>query len=186
MSRLVRKPQVSDEHISDLERVLRSDLDGIAVPNTEPGDNYFVRLVKYVPGEVLAFFMVINAILEQAMKSGGSNAAMAGVPVSMVAAGAVIASCLVLTPMFCWYVREEGDAWIVNAIVSTIAFPFWAYLMGAVAFANHHDGDLAAILVLTFTVVSGVISPPAAKLKVREEAAAVPKEGPRLVGALSG
>jgi hypothetical protein len=186
MSRLVRKPQASDEQISDLERVLRSDLDGIAVPNTDPGDNYFVRIVKYVPGEVLAFFMVINAILAQAIKSGGGDATMAGIPVSMVATAAVIASCLVLTPMFCWYVREEGDAWAVNAVVSTIAFPFWAYLMGAVAFANHHDGNLAAILILTLTVVSGVISPRAAKLKVREDVAAVPKEGPRLVGALSG
>jgi hypothetical protein len=186
MSRLVRKPQMPDEQMSDLERVLRSDLDGIAVPATDPGDNYFVRLVKYVPGEVLAFFMVINAILEQAMKSGGGDAAMAGIPVSMVAAGAMIASWLVLTPMFCWYVREDGDAWIVNAIVSTIAFPFWAYLMGAAAFTNHHDGNLAAILVLTFTVVSGVISPRAVKLKLRQEMAAAPKDMPRLVGALSG
>jgi hypothetical protein len=186
MSRLVRKPQVSDESISDLERVLRSDLDGIALPNTEPGDSYFVRLAKYVPGEVLAFFMVINAILDQAITSGGSNPTMAGIPVSTVAAGAVIGSCVVLTPMFCWYVREDGDAWVVNAIVSTIAFPFWAYLMGAVAFTNHHDGNLAVILVLTFTVVSGVISPRAARLKAREEMAAAPKEGPRLVGALSG
>ncbi len=186
MSRLVRKPQLPDEHISDLERVLRSDLDGIAVPNTDPGDNYFVRLVKYVPGEVLAFFMLINAILDQAIKSGGGEATMAGIPVSMVATGAVITSCLLLTPMFCWYVREDGDAWIVNAIVSTIAFPFWAYLMGAVAFASHHDGDFAAILVLTFTAISGVISPRAAKPKAREEVVAVPKDGPRLVGALSG
>jgi hypothetical protein len=186
MSRLVRKPQVSDEHISDLERVLRSDLDGIAVPGAAPGDNYFVRLVKYVPGEVLAFFMLINAILAQAIKSGGSDAAMAGIPVSVVATGAVITSCLVLTPMFCWYVREDGDAWIVNAVVSTIAFPFWAYLMGAVAFTNHHDGNLAAILVMTFTAISGVIAPTAAKSRARGEMAAAPKEGPRLVGAMSG
>ncbi len=186
MSRLVRKPQAPDEHISDLERVLRSDLDGIAIPNTDPGDTYLVRLVKYVPGEVLAFFMLINAILGQAIKSGGNDAAMAGIPVGIVAVGALIVGCVVLTPMFCWFVREEGDAWIVNAVVSTIAFPFWAYLMGAVAFANHHDGNLAAILVLTFTAVSGVISPPIRKLKLREESAAAPKEGPRLVGALSG
>ena len=186
MSRLVRKPQVPDEHLTDLERVLRSDLDGVAIPSTVPGDTYLVRLVKYVPGEVLAFFMVINAILGQAINAGGNDAAMAGIPVSVVAAGALFVSCFVLTPLFCWYVREDGDAWIVNAIVSTIAFPFWAYLMGAVAFADHRDGNLAAILVLTFTAVSGVISPPARKLRLREELAATPKEGPRLVGALSG
>ncbi len=38
--------------------------------------------------------------------------------------------------------------------------------MGAVAFADHHDGNLAAILVLTFTVVSelnfAARAPPAA------------------------
>jgi hypothetical protein len=186
MSRLVRKPQLPDEHISDLERVLRSDLDDIAEPNTDPGDDYLVRLVKYVPGEVLGFFMVINAILEQATVSGGDNASMAGIPVSLIAKGTLVVACLVLTPVFCWYVRKVGDAWIVNAVVSTIAFPFWAYLMGAVAFAHHHDGNLAAILVLTFTAVSGVISPSAARSSANVEAAALPKEGPRLVGAVSG
>jgi hypothetical protein len=186
MSRLVRKAQVPDEYLSDLERVLRSDLDGVAIPNSDPGDAYLMRLVKYIPGEVLAFFMMVNAILGQAIKAGGNDAAMAGIPVSVVAIGALIVSCLALTPLFCWYVREDGDAWITNAIVSTIAFPFWAYLMGAVAFANHHDGNLAVILVLTFTAVSGVVSPPARKLRLREELAAAPKEGPRLVGALGG
>ena len=102
--------------------------------------------------------MLINAILDQAMKSGGKNAAMAGFPVSSIAQAALVLACL-LTPLFCWYVREEGDAWIVNAFVSTIAFPFWAYLTGAVAFANYHDGNLAAILVMTFTVVSGLVAP---------------------------
>ena len=186
MGRLVRKPQIADEQISDLERVLRSDLDGIATPNAEPGDDYLLRMVKYIPGEVLAFTMLVNAILEQAIRSGSAHATMAGIPVNMVALGTLIVSCLILTPLFCWYVRRDGDAWIVNAVVSTIVFPFWAYLMGAVAFANYQDGNLAAILVLTFTAVSGVISPPARRLRLREELGAMPKEGPRLVGALAG
>ena len=45
-------------------------------------------MVKYVPAEIIAFSMLINAILEQAMKSGGENAAMAGVPVPVIAIGA--------------------------------------------------------------------------------------------------
>jgi hypothetical protein len=133
-----------------------------------PGDTYLERMVKYVPGEVLAFFMLINAILDQAMKSGGADAAMAGVPVPMIAAGALIVGCA-LTPLFCWYVRQEGDAWIVNAVVSTVAFPFWAYLMGAVAFAGHHDGNLAAILVMSFTVMSGLIAPWSTKAKLEQQ-----------------
>jgi hypothetical protein len=61
--------------------------------------------VKYVPAEIIAFSMVINAILEQAMKSGGDPAAMAGVAVPVIAAVALVVACL-LTPLFCWYVRQ--------------------------------------------------------------------------------
>ena len=94
-------------------------------------------MVKYIPAEIIGCSMLVNAILEQAMKSPPERtAAMAGLPVTAIAAGALLVG-LILTPLFCWYVREEGDAWITNAIVSTIAFPFWAYLMGAVAFADH-------------------------------------------------
>lgn len=81
-----------------------------------------------------------------------------------MAQGALVVG-LVLTPLFIWYVREEGDAWITNAVVSTVAFPFWAYVLGAVAFDGFWDGNLAAILLATFTVVSGLIAPRAPKPK---------------------
>jgi hypothetical protein len=188
MGRLVRKPQVPDLdlQIAGLEGVLQSGIAGVPMANAVPGDNYLERMVKYVPAEVIAGSMLINAILDQAMKSGGPNASMAGFPVNSIAMGA-LALGIVLTPLFCWYVREDGDAWVTNALVSTIAFPFWAYLMGAVAFANHHDGNLAAILVLTFTAVSGLVSPRARRPKFRQERQeTVSKEGPRLVESLTG
>ena len=191
MGRLVRKPQIPDldAQIAGLEGVLQSGIGGIGgmqMAGARPGDNYLERMAKYVPAEVIAFSMVINSILEQAMKTGGKNAVMAGFPVTSIAAGALVLA-LILTPLFCWYVREDGDAWIVNAFVSTLAFPFWAYLMGAVAFADHHDGNLAVILVLTFTIVSGLISPRARRPRRRrkqEEPEAV-MESPRLVEALA-
>jgi hypothetical protein len=187
MGRLVRKPQVPDldRQIAGLERVLSSDVSGMQMAATAAGDNYVERMVKYIPGEVIGFSMLINAILDQALKAGGPSAAMAGLPISAIAAGALLIG-IVLTPLFCWYVREDGDAWIVNAAVSTVAFPFWAYLMGAVAFSNVHDGNFAVILVLTFTVVSGLISPAVIRPKVaaRQEVAP-PKEGPRLVEAFA-
>jgi len=178
MGRLVRKPRLPDldAQLSGLDSVLRGRSAGVATPVAEAGDNYLERMAKYIPAEVLGFFMLINAILDQAMKSGGPNAAMAGFPVVDVAIGALIVACCV-TPLFCWYVREDGDAWITNAVVSTIAFPFWAYLMGAVAFERIHDGNLAVILVLTFTVVSGLVSPPAPRpqaVAVEEPETAVP------------
>jgi hypothetical protein len=186
MGRLVRKPQAPefDLQIAGLEGVLQSGIGGVSMANAEPGDNYLERMVKYVPAEVIAFSMLINSILEQTIQSGGTDATMAGVPVTTIAQGVVVLG-VILTPLFCWYVHEDGDAWIINALVSTIAFPVWAYLMGAVAFADHHDGNLAAILVLTFTAVSGLISPrPRKPRRRRQEAART--ERPRLVETLNG
>ena len=191
MGRLVRKPRLAEAE----QQTQASDFGGMfqttararpAAADAIPGDDYLLRTVKYIPGEVLGFSMLVNAILSQAMvTAGGDSATMAGLSVTSIAVGALIVGCI-LTPLFCWYVREDGDAWIVNAVVSTIAFPFWAYLMGAVAFAGIHDGNFAVILVLTFTVISGLISPAASrpKVAVRQEAAP-PKDGPRLVEAFA-
>jgi hypothetical protein len=118
------------------------------------------------------------------MLAGGDNATMAGFSVTTIAIGALLVG-LILTPLFCWYVREDGDAWLVNAIVSTVAFPFWAYLMGAVAFERFHDGNLAAILILTFTGVSGLVAPVADRPMQAEQISANPKDGPRLVESLT-
>jgi hypothetical protein len=198
MGRLVRKPQVPDldSQVAELRGAPFGSA-GLQAAKADPGDGYLERMVKYVPAEIIAFSMVINAILEQAMKSGGDHAAMAGVPVPVIAAVALVVACA-LTPLFCWYVRQDGDAWVTNAVVSTIALPFWAYLMGAVAFAPFHDGNLAAILVMSFTVVSGLVAPRADKPKLREqpaevasperlpEVAAAAAERPRLVDVLAG
>ena len=187
MGRLVRKPYTPDLdlQIAGLEGVLQSGIAGVPMANTIPGDNYLERMVKYVPAEIIAGSMLVNSILDQSMKLGGPDATMAGFAVTKIAAGALVLG-MILTPVFCWYVREEGDAWLTNAFVSTIAFPFWAYLMGAVAFANHHDGNFAAILVLTFTAVSGLVSPRARRPKRRSERQESSKDGPRLVESLTG
>ncbi len=183
MGRLVRKPQLPnfELHFEGLEDVIASAPPAGAVA----ADNYLERMVKYIPREVIGFSMLINAILEQALQSGGNAAAMAGFPVTGIAAWALIVGCA-LTPLFCWYMREDGDAWVLNAAVSTVAYPFWAYLMGAVAFTKYHDGNLAVILVLTFMVVSGLVSPLPRQAKARgQREVATNERSPRLVEALA-
>jgi len=109
MGRLVRKPQIPDldAQIAGLEGVLQSGLGGFGgmqMAGARPGDNYLERMAKYVPAEIIAFSMIVNSILEQAVKSGGKNAVMAGFPVTSIAVGALVLA-FVLTPLFCWYAR---------------------------------------------------------------------------------
>jgi hypothetical protein len=54
-----------------------------------------------------------------------------------------------------------------------------------VAFAKFHDGNLAVILILTFTAVSGLVAPVIDRPKRQEQINATPKEGPRLVESLT-
>jgi hypothetical protein len=184
MGRLVRKPK-----LPEAEPQGGGDFGGMFQSRARPapvdaaGDDYLMRMVKYIPAEIIGGSMLVNAILAQAMVAGDGNAAMAGFSVTGIAVGALLVG-LILTPLFCWYVREDGDAWIVNAVVSTVAFPFWAYLMGAVAFAKFHDGNLAAILILTVTAVSGLVAPIPDRPKQLEQTNANPKDGPRLVESL--
>ena len=92
MGRLVRKPVVPDLdlQIAGLEGVLQSDIAGMQMAAAVPGDNYLERMVKYIPGEMIGFSMLINAILDQAMKAGGPSAAMAGLPITAIATGALL------------------------------------------------------------------------------------------------
>jgi hypothetical protein len=161
---------------------LRDEAQGEFMPVPAiPPDNYLERIAKYVPVEVLAFSVFINAILDQAMRSGGSTPVMVGVPVITIAIVALIAG-MAAAPFFVWYIHNEGDAWVTNAIVCFFAFPFWSYALGAVAFTGYRDGNLAAILLATFTVVSGTIKPSMPKPRqVVEARDAARKEGPRLV-----
>jgi hypothetical protein len=185
MGRLVRKPKLPEvpaEQASDFGGMFQSRAQPVAA--AEPGDDYLTRLVKYIPAEIIGGSMLVNAILAQAVAAGNGTPTMAGLSVTTIAVGALLVG-LILTPLFCWYVREDGDAWVLNAVVSTVAFPFWAYLMGAVAFAKFHDGDLAVILILTFTAVSGLVAPVTEQPTVQEQKSANPKDGPRLVESLT-
>lgn len=159
MGRLVRIPR---ERTLDATRAGPRDAAapaGDAAPaNWIEQDDYLLRLAKYVPTEVLAFSVLINAILDQALRNGGTAAAMAGIPV-MTIAFAALGLGTVMAPFFVWYVHEKGDAWVTNACVAFVAFPFWSYALGAVAFTDIRDGNLAAILLASFSVISGLIKP---------------------------
>lgn len=191
MGRLVRIPKQVNVDLSIsgvVESMLNPGLGGLQPqPKTMISeDSYLERVAKYVPAEILAFSVFINAILDQAMKTGGKFALMAGMPVSTISLIALFAGAIA-TPFFIWYVREDGDAWITNAIMATLAYPFWAYALGAVAFNDVRDGNLAAILLASFTVFSGLVTPRVPRPKRPAKPAALPSAdgGPRLVEPLA-
>jgi len=174
MSRLVAVPREVPNDNSPFG--LASD-----APSAYVTDGYLERIAKYVPAEMLAFSIFINAILDQTVKTGGKLTSMAGFPVTTIAVIAFVA-CWICAPLFVWYVRQKGDAWVVNALVSFLAFPIWSYAIGNVAFQDYRDGNLAAILLVSFSLLSGLVTPrpPSPKRQQKQD---VPgrASGPQLV-----
>src|SRR5215471_3354958 len=91
MGRLVRIPRASISPTAGIRERASAATDGEPIIEQ---DDYLLRLAKYVPAEVLAFSILINAILDQALHNGGKAATMAGMPVNAIALAALIVGTL--------------------------------------------------------------------------------------------
>lgn len=125
----------------------------------EQGDTYLERVAKYVPAEVVAFYIFANPILMQSMPG-----TMAGFSVARI--GIVLfLGCWILTPIYLWRLGAPGDARLVNVAVATALFPVWAYAVQGVGPTQvvPFDGHLASIVLGAATLVSGLLAPAPAR-----------------------
>ena len=141
------------------------------------GDQYLERVVKYIPAEIVAFFIFVNSILgdaidkvmvaatpekyPQLLSNALDTTTMAGMSVWTIS-WIVVALCLIMSPIYLVTLRNPDDPQerlSLNATMAVLAFPVWAYAVDAVAFRPWHDGALASIVLATFSIVSGAISP---------------------------
>ncbi|MER8433418.1 hypothetical protein [Mesorhizobium caraganae] len=162
--------------------------DGDQDAGSKGGDGYLDRVAKYVPAEVVAFFIFVNSILDNAAEEpvakalsdavaaeskgipgdipGAVRAAiykieMAGISVWTIS-WAVLFIALAMTPIYLKSVSDAADnaeAPGANIVMSMLAFPFWAYAVDALALRPWHDGALASIMLATFTLISGAVRP---------------------------
>jgi hypothetical protein len=188
MGRIVRSAVVSKGR-PGLEAVAGAEDDeggrsGQGETDSKGGDGYLDRVAKYVPAEVVAFFIFVNSILDNAAEEpvakalakaldekstdvpGAVRAAidtvkMAGFSIWNIS-WIVLIIALAMTPIYLKSVSDSADnaeAPGANIVMSMLAFPFWAYAVDALAFRPWHDGALASIMLATFTLISGAVRP---------------------------
>lgn len=188
MGRIVRSAVVSRGR-PGLEAVAGAEDDeggqnGQGETDSKDGDGYLDRVAKYVPAEVVAFFIFVNSILVNAVEKPAAKALtdavaadsknipgdvraaiykieMAGISVWTIS-WAVLFIALAMTPVYLKSVSDAADnaeAPGANIVMSMLAFPFWAYAVDALAFRPWHDGALASIMLATFTLISGAVRP---------------------------
>lgn len=123
-------------------------------------DDYTTRMVKYIPAEVVAFYLAADKLFVK-----GAQAVNANIADTFVAGHlfyfsiAVFVIAVIGTPIYLRQQATEGEPWQVQAAVSTLAFVIWAYAVQGQIFAAIYSSAIAAFLVLVFTFASGFVKP---------------------------
>ena len=128
----------------------------------QPADGYSNRVVKYIPAESVAFFVLADKMVASHFginSTAGETAA--------ASSGAFTLSLLVFllgligTPFYLRQRRLPRQPWVLNAVLSTVAYVLWAYTLGGSLFLllGWYQVFLASLFVPIFTFVAGLFEP---------------------------
>jgi hypothetical protein len=132
-----------------------------ASTNQTDTDDYATRLVKYIPAEVVAFYLAADKLFAKGAELTDSNIAEAFVAKHLFYFSvAVFIIALIGTPIYLRQQRTADDQpWQVQAAISTLAFVVWSYAVQGQIFVSLYSSAIAALLVLVFTFASGFVKP---------------------------
>ncbi|MFZ1920376.1 MAG: hypothetical protein WBD53_20785 [Xanthobacteraceae bacterium] len=123
-------------------------------------DDYATRMVKYIPAEVVAFYLAADKLFVKGAQAINPNIAEAFVTNHLFYFSVgVFVIALVGTPIYLRQQAAAGQPWQVQSVVSTLAFVIWAYAVQGQVFTAIYSSAISAFLVLVFTFASGFVKP---------------------------
>ena len=115
-------------------------------------DNYYDKLLKYIPADVVAAWIVVNALITSA--SGIATAAFLWVAFGIG---------VILTAVWTWKLTSQpgkATAW-TQILISTGAFIVWVFALGGpFATLSFYKPLYGALLMILYTLVVPLINPP--------------------------
>ncbi len=137
---------------------------GQAAPSSV--DNYSARIAKYVPAEIIAFYLAADKLFTapggQADVSPGQGALTVYINSHLVGFSVLVfAVALVATPLYIRSQAETDQPWLVNVVMASVAFVIWTYTIQGTIFTQTgaYDSRIATFCVLAFTLLSGFVIP---------------------------
>lgn len=110
--------------------------------------DYFERVAKYVPAEVIAAYISANGVATAGQRPGTLFTV-------------IFVVCLICTPLYITrFARTRQEAW-TNGAMATTAFLIWAYATGGGLFKylDWYDAPSASVILVLFTLGSGAALP---------------------------
>jgi len=121
------------------------DKENIKVVSIESKDDYFNRLLKYIPAEIVGLYLTLANI---------TNTQSVAEWISWF----VFVVCLLLTPLYLWRVLKVMKS--TQLIISTLSFVVWSYAIGGpFEQSGLFNNVFAAILLPIYTVLIPIIKP---------------------------
>ena len=138
-------------------------LPGAAAAQTDT-DDYPTRMAKYVPAEVVAFYLAADKLFTKGAGAAatGLNLAEAFVQKNLYYFSvAVFVIALIGTPFYYRQLATNNEPWKVQAAIATVAFVIWAYAVqgGIYSEAELYSAAIASFLVLVWTFAAGFVKP---------------------------
>ena len=148
MSRLYYEPQAKEQDKQDATRGAVT-LASVVLPGPpeppEPPDT------KLIPVEIIAGYSTLISFAVLVPK----ELALMHVHLRPACFVASFVASLILTPVYLSSMADAGKPKIMHLVVSTLAFPFWAYLTsGAAIFEQAYIPSLAGFAVALFTMAT--------------------------------
>jgi hypothetical protein len=159
MSRLYYPPDAKPQPVQTVQSLSPDALKTAVAGNAEAtpatpdaaradANEFTQKIVKMVPSELVTAYTAGIAVISD----------VANEETRMIAYGVTFLVCLVLTPIYLNQQAEPGMPKWTHIVISTLAFPVWAYLVsGNVIVPQYYDGSIALLATILFSVVTGAI-----------------------------
>lgn len=129
-----------------------------AQPQTQPGDSYLTRLIKYIPAEIIAVYVLVEGFIGAAHPGGGGNST-GQFKLDPTQQFLVFGAFLIATPIYTAIATKM--AW-AQVIISIVSFAAWAFALGG-PFLNlssyQNEPFIAAIVLPVVVLLAGFVVP---------------------------
>lgn len=82
-------------------------------------DSYETKLMKFIPGEIVSFYVALDAVVKTSTHGAGET---------QEAYWFIFIVCLIGTPLYLWKVGKAHKA--LQLFISTFAFAVWIFALG--------------------------------------------------------
>lgn len=112
-------------------------------------DDYFSRLLKYIPAEIVALYVSADGVVP------------ADHPKKFMYLWAIFVFCSIATPVYMFFAARDEvtkKPIPVQILISTIAFPVWAYALGGpFTSLSSYEPFIGSLLLMAVTFILGAV-----------------------------